>query len=738
MAESQDKTVIDDPYREREASKYDHPIPSRECILAYLESQPAPAPMAQVAQALQLDDEEQLEALRRRLRAMERDGQLIRNRRGDYGPVSKMDLVRGRIIGHPDGYGFLVPEDGGDDVFLSARHMRSLLHGDRAMVCITGVDRRGRREGALVEVLERANHLVVGRFRTEHGLGFVIPSNTRINQDILVPPEHQAGAAPGQIVEAELVEQPSPRSQPIGRITKVLGDHMAPGMETDIAIRTYELPHEWSPEVLREAAALGGEVPEAAVTGREDLRGLPLVTIDGEDSRDFDDAVYCEPHGKGWRLIVAIADVSAYVQPGTALDRVARERGNSVYFPDRVIPMLPEALSNGLCSLNPDVDRLCMACELILTAAGGVRRFRFFDAVMRSAARLTYTEVAKVLAGEAAAQRGRSALVPHLETLHGLYQALRHRREQRGAIDFDTTETRIEFGAHRKIKRIVPVERTVAHRIIEECMIVANVAAAEFLLERQLPALYRVHSGPSAEKLAGLRAFLAELGLRLGGGDEPEARHVAKLLNAVRGRPDAHLIQTVLLRSLSQAVYTPDNSGHFGLAFPAYTHFTSPIRRYPDLLVHRALRHAFSGGEAHNFAYGYADMLAAGEHCSMTERRADEATRDAVDWLKCEYMRDKVGDEFEGVITSVTSFGLFVELKDIFVEGLVHVTALGKDYFHFDPVKHSLIGERSHTVYRLADTVRVQVVRVDLDERKIDFELAQTRQPSRRRRRRAA
>jgi ribonuclease R len=511
---------------------------------------------------------------------------------------------------------------------------------------------------------------------------------------------------------------------------------MAPGMEIDIAIRSHELPYEWPDTVEREIAALTAEVPEAAKQGREDIRELPLVTIDGEDARDFDDAVYCEPHGKGWRLIVAIADVSSYVLPDTALEHEARLRGTSVYFPGRVIPMLPEVLSNGLCSINPSVDRLCLACELSITATGQVRDYRFFEGVMRSWARLTYTEVAAaVVARDTKVRNDLQKVLPQLEDLHALYTVLRKQRDKRGAIDFDTTETKIVFGRDRKIERIVPLERNDAHRMIEEYMVAANVAAAEFLLEHKISALYRIHAGPTVEKLTDLRSFLAELGLTLGGGDQPQPKHYAKLLAGVRDRPDARLIQTLMLRSLSQAVYSPDNIGHFGLAYEAYTHFTSPIRRFPDLLVHRAIRHLLAGKRPATFPHSHADIVGAGEHCSMAERRADEATRNAVDWLKCEYMQDKVGEVFAGLITGVTSFGLFVELSEVYVEGLLHITALGKDYYHFNPAKQHLVGERTKTVYRLADPITVKVMRVDLDERKIDFELVEATAPAKKRKR---
>jgi ribonuclease R len=715
-----------DPYAAREAEKYDRPIPSRELIMQVLDKTGEPLTHKQLAQELNLVEEEQMEALKRRLRAMERDGQLIRNRRKGYGLVSKMDLVRGRVVGHPDGFGFLIPDEGGGDLFLSAREMRAALHGDRVVARVAGVDRRGRREGAIVEVLERENREVVGRLHVEDGVGFVVPDNKRITQDILVPSEEQGAAQPGQIVVVEITRQPTPFLQPVGQVIEILGDHMAPGMEIDIAIRDHELPTQWPDAVQQEISRYESvEVPESAKQEREDLRHLPLVTIDGEDAKDFDDAVFCERHGKGWRLLVAIADVSHYVKPQSALDQSAKDRGNSVYFPGRVIPMLPEVLSNGLCSINPDVDRLCLVCEMFVTPHGKVRRYRFFDGVMRSHARLTYTKVAAMLVeGDKSLRSQYAALVPHLEELHEMFKAFHRQREKRGAIDFDTTETKILFGKEKKIERIVPMERNDAHRLIEECMIAANVCAAKFLIEAEMPALFRVHEGPSEEKLTDLREFLFELGLRLGGGDDPKPMHFAKLIDSVKDRPDKHLIQTVMLRSLRQAVYTPDNIGHFGLAFEAYGHFTSPIRRYPDLLVHRAIRHVLANKSPEHFAYSYGDMQVIGEHCSMTERRADEATRDATDWLKCEFMMDKIGEVFDGIITSVTGFGIFVELNEIYVEGLVHVTALKNDYYHFDPVKHRLLGERTAKVYRLADPVQVKVVRVDLEERKIDFELA--------------
>jgi ribonuclease R len=615
--------------------------------------------------------------------------------------------------------------------------MRSLLHGDRVVMRIAGRDRRGRQEASLIEVLERANKRLVGRLFMEGEIAYVVPDNKRIPHEILIPPQHVSHAKPGQIVIVDIIEQPSKHRPPVGAVVSVLGEHMAPGMEIEVAINANGIPNEWPAEVLREIADYREEVSAQDKAGRLDLRDKPLVTIDGEDAKDFDDAVYCEPLGSGWRLYVAIADVSHYVKSGSALDREAYNRGNSVYFPQRVIPMLPEVLSNGLCSLNPEVDRLCMLCILEFDRSARILSYRFEQGLMRSHARLTYTQVSAMLeTREMDLRRRYEKLVPHLECLYALYKAMFAQRQKRGAIDLDTTETRIVFDSNRKIQAIVPTVRNDAHRLIEECMIAANIAAAAFLAQRKLPTLYRVHESPPADKLEDLIVFLGELGLKFPARKKVEARHFAALLNSIRGRPDFHLIQTVMLRSLAQAQYQPGNKGHFGLALEEYAHFTSPIRRYPDLLVHRGIRHCLNGGHKGSFDYAHEQMELLGEHTSMTERRADEATRDAVDWLKCEYMQDKIGETFEGVITGVTSFGLFVELADIYVEGLVHITALPKDYYQFDAVGHKLVGERSGRFFQLADRLKVQLAGVSLDERKIDFELVEQLSTGRRQRRR--
>jgi ribonuclease R len=705
---------------ERELAKYDYPLPSREYILQVLAEQGVPVAVERLYILLDINAEEQTD-FGRRLGAMARDAQLLQNRRGDWLIPDKADLIRGRVEGHPDGFGFLLPEAGGADLFLPEKEMAKVLHGDRAIARVVGIDRKGRPEGKIVEVTERANTRIVGRVHQEHGVWFLVAENKRISQDILLAPAEKKGpkALPGQVVVVELIEQPSKQSQPIGRVVEVLGNYADPGMEIEIALRKHDLPFEFSKAVVAETKKLPDEVRKADWKGREDLTQLPLVTIDGETARDFDDAVYCERQGKGFRLVVAIADVSHYVQPGSALDHEAYERGNSVYFPRRVIPMLPEKLSNGLCSINPNVERLCMACDIQLSAAGEIKQYRFYSAVMWSHARLTYTEVAAALYERDAKTRKKlDALLPHLENLDALFRVLVKARQKRGAIDFETVETRMVFDDHGKIERIEPYERNDAHRLIEECMLAANVCASDFLKERKQPALYRVHEGPTPERLLKLRDFLGTFGLQLGGGDDPQAKDYAQLLEKIQDRPDKQLLQTVMLRSLRQAIYSPDNVGHFGLAYESYTHFTSPIRRYPDLLIHRAIKSAVAARQ-----YEPGDWSDIGLHCSATERRADEATREVDAWLKCFYMQDRINEEFAGSISAVVPFGIFVALDDVFVEGLVHVSELGQDYFHFDTAAHAMVGERTGRRFRLSDRVRVQLVRVDLDQNKIDFRL---------------
>ena len=697
-------------------------FPSREEIAEALNEQGVPVTDDVLEKLLRVRPH-QRQAFHSQLAGMERDGDIIRNRRNAICITEKADLVRGRVQGHPDGFGFLVRDDGGPDLFLGPREMHQVLHGDRVVARVAGLDRRGRPEGKIVEVLEHAHKRLVGRLREEHGIRFVVAEDRRISQEFLVQAHETGGARPGQVVTVEILAQPSKHAQPVARVVEILGDYADPGMEIEIALRKHALPYVFAREAERLCQRLPDAVTAEDRANRTDLTRLPLVTIDGETAKDFDDAVYCEPltpNGVGFRLIVAIADVSHYVQPEDALDREARSRGNSVYFPRRVIPMLPEKLSNGLCSLNPKVARLAVACDMRIDERGEIDSFRFYPAVFRSHARLTYTEVAAMLesTGGEATQRHRK-LLPHLKDLHRLYKILAAARERRGAIDFETIETQMVFDAHGKIERMVPVKRNDAHRIIEECMLAANVCASAFLRANDHPMLYRVHEGPTPEKLAALREFLKGFGLNLTGGDQPRAADYAKLLARVKDRPDAQLLQTVMLRSLKQAVYSPDNAGHFGLAYESYTHFTSPIRRYPDLLVHRAIKATLKRRR-----YGPGDWHALGMHCSMTERRADEATRDVEAWLKCYYMKDRIGERFDASVSGVTSFGVFVAIDGVYVEGLVHVSELGNDYFHFDAAKHQLMGERTHRRFRLGDRLRVKLVRADLDSTKIDFTLA--------------
>ncbi|TSA21608.1 MAG: ribonuclease R [Betaproteobacteria bacterium] len=713
-----------DPHLERERAKYDDPMPSREFLLSLLEQAGEPVEADAFAQQLGMEAHEE-ESFRRRLHAMNRDGQLMFNRRGLLCLPQKIEARAGRVDGHPDGFGFFIPDDASGDLRLSEKEMHQVLHGDRVMAREHGADHRGRREGKIIEVLERAHTKpVVGRFYIEHGHQWVIAENPRINQDIVVPKGNEGHAVFGQVVMVEIVEFPSKHTPCIGRIHEVLGGYADSGMEIEIALRKHSLPFEFPPAVAKEAKQLPttvsaadlGQTPEGLT--REDVRALPLVTIDGEDARDFDDAVYCTPEGRGFRLFVAIADVSQYVRPGAPLDAEAYNRSTSVYFPRRVIPMLPEELSNGLCSLNPAVDRLCMVCEMEITSAGRIKKHRFYPAVMHSKARLTYNQVWDWLSDTSQMPADKTTLLPDLQNLHTLFKLLLKARGERGAIEFETLETKMVFNDAGKIERIVPTSRNDAHKMIEECMLAANVCASEFLQKKKHATLYRVHEGPTQIKLEKLHAFLAEFGLHLGGGDEPHAKDYATLLSKVKGRPDEQLLQTVMLRSLHQAVYSPENVGHFGLAYESYTHFTSPIRRYPDLLVHRAIKAGLAGTH-----YKPGSWEAIGVHCSGNERRADEASRDVTAWLKCFYMQDHLGFEYDGVISGVTSFGIFVSLTEVFVEGLVHVSELGTDYFHFDAARHQMLGERTATRYRLGDKVRIKVVRVDLDTAKIDFTL---------------
>lgn len=741
-----------DPFADREAQKYDSPVPSREFLLQYLKERQGPATHAELVVELDLQSDEETEGLRRRLIAMTRDGQVLCSRQGAYALVDRMSLIRGRVHGHPDGHGLLIPDDGGEALALSHRQMRTCFHGDRALARRLDTQQRGKPEGKIVEVLERNTAQIVGRYHSEAGVSYVIPENPRVSHDVLVPEGKSAGAQAGDIVTVAITVQPAMRRQPVGEVVEVLGRSMAPGMEIDIALRSHDIPWEWPDDIHDQLQALPDEVRESDLQDRFDLRNRPFVTIDGADARDFDDALCASRKvNGGWRLWVAIADVSHYIRPGTPLDVEAERRATSVYFPERVIPMLPEKLSNGLCSLNPAVDRLVMICEMSISRGGEVESYQFYEGVIHSHARLTYDQLWQWMEGDRDPVREQVAMDEarverSLKNLVQLYRVFRKARAARGAMDIETVEPRIVFGPDKKIEKIVPYRRNDAHRIIEECMLAANTCTGDLLEESELPALYRVHDGPTAEKLENLRSYLGELGLVLAGGDDPDPDDYRHLMQQIQGRQDREAIQGMILRSLSQAVYQPENLGHFGLAYDAYAHFTSPIRRYPDLLVHRAIRGLIRSGTrlpqlkrpkgldkaklGQLYPYDESRMNALGEHCSHCERRADDATRDVVAWLKCEFMQDHIGDEFTGTITAVMGFGLFVQLDDFWIDGLIHVTALSRDYYVFDAPRQRLVGERTRVVHRLGDAVRIRVVRVSLDDRKIDFELVPAVKPS--------
>ncbi|MBN8728089.1 MAG: ribonuclease R [Xanthomonadales bacterium] len=718
------KARIADPHAEREAKRYERPIPSREAIIDLLTGQGELLKIEKIADALHLTDPVDLEALTRRLGAMLRDGQLIQNRRGGYGVASKLDLMPGQVLANAEGYGFLRPDEGGDDLYLSPAEMRKVLHGDRVLASVVGIDRRGRRQGAIVEVLERRSSRLVGRVVEDHGVVLVTPDDRRLHQDVLIKPGEDRGAHSGQIVIVEITDPPTVHRGPMGRIITALGERLQPSLVVEMAIASHDLPHEWPAAALNQAAAVEPEVTPAELDGRTDLRKLPLVTIDGADAKDFDDAVYAEAAGEGFRLVVAIADVSHYVTPGSALDEEAKNRTTSVYFPGFVVPMLPETLSNGICSLNPKVDRLCMVCDMRIDADGEVTRAKFYPAVMRSHARLTYDRVWQAIGEkDADARRELADVMPQLKVLHKLYKLLAKARRRRGAIDFETTEVDFRLDSEGEVVQLAARERNDAHKLIEECMIAANVEAAKFLQKKRIPAPYRVHAPPPASKYEDLLEFLREFKLSLPPQDKVAPADFSALLKKIRNRPDASLIESVLLRSQSMAVYQPGDPGHFGLALETYTHFTSPIRRYPDLLVHRAIRYALAGGKPAGYFYSPSDMANLCVHCSHNERRADEAERDVDERYKCAWMEKHVGEEFDGIVSGVTSFGLFVELTESKIDGLVHVTQLPNDYYHFDATRRMLSGQRRGLAFRLGDEVRVRVLRASLEDRKIDFRL---------------
>ncbi|MCF7222638.1 ribonuclease R [Marilutibacter chinensis] len=720
-----------DPHAEREAARYANPIASREMILGLLVAADGPMTIEALAERLSLADEERFNALTARLRAMVRDGQLLQNRKGAYAPAEQMDLVPGVVIANPDGFGFLRPDAGGDDLFLPPLEMRKAMHGDRVMACVTGMDRRGRREGAIVEVLERRLNRLIGRFTEEVGITYVVPDDPRIQRNVMIPADARSDARPGQLVVAEITQPPDARRPPIGRILTVLGERLTASLAVQAALHAHEIPHEFPQAVLDEAADVPVDVDPGVAARRVDIRDLPLVTIDGEDAKDFDDAVWCEPNRRGFRLVVAIADVSHYVRPGAPLDEEAQSRATSVYFPGFVVPMLPETLSNGICSLKPKVDRLCFVCDMQVGRDGEVVESRFYEAVMHSHARLTYTQVWNAV-GDGIPEEDRAealavigGLLPQVQRLHQLYRILAKARERRGAIEFESGEVRFVLDNSGEVVQAGMLQRNDAHKLIEECMIAANVEAARFLLAHEVPAPYRVHERPPEQKYADLEEFLKEFKLRLPPWAKVQPRDFTQLLKKIRERPDATLIESVLLRSQSLAVYAPDNSGHFGLALEAYAHFTSPIRRYPDLMVHRAIKHVLSGAKPEKFVYSPSQMAALSLQCSERSRRADEAQREVDERYRAAWMEQHVGGEFGGVISGVTSFGLFVELDESKVNGLIHVTQLPNDYYHFDPIRKTLTGERSGREFRLGDRADIVVMKASVEDRKIDFKLVE-------------
>ena len=727
-----------DPHAAREAERYADPIASREAILAELAAAEGPQTADELASRLNLTAPDRFDALGKRLGAMVRDGQLLQNRRGGFAPAKQMDLIPGVVIANPNGFGFLRPEaGGGDDLFLPPNEMRKVMHGDRVMACVTGIDRSGRREGSIVEVLERRLSRLIGRFTLEEGISYLVPDDKRVQRNVMIPPDQRGEARDGQLVVAELTKAPDARRPPMGRIVAVLGDKLTPSLVVEAAIHGHEIPHEFPQEVLDEAAAVPLVVEEKMVAGRVDLRDMALVTIDGADAKDFDDAVYCESNRQGlrmknrsgYRLVVAIADVSHYVRPGSPLDDEAQKRATSVYFPGFVVPMLPETLSNGICSLNPKVDRMCFVCDMQVNSEGEVTQSKFYEAVMRSHARLTYDQVWNAVGEkEAAARESIGAQLPQVDRLYELYHLLAKAREKRGAIEFETSEVRFELDNRGEVTQAGMLQRNAAHKLIEECMIAANVEAARYLLAAQIPAPYRVHDRPPESKYADLLEFLKEFKLSMPAWAKVQPRDFTQLLKKIRERPDVALLESVVLRSQSLAVYTPDNAGHFGLALEAYAHFTSPIRRYPDLLVHRAIKYALTRGKPEKFKYSAHEMAALSLQCSERARRADEAEREVDERYRAAWMDQHVGGQFDGVISGVTSFGLFVELNDSKVNGLVHVTQLPHDYYHFDPIRKTMSGERRGMVYRLGDQVRIVVMKASLEERKIDFKLAEEKQ----------
>tara|TARA_R110002110_G_scaffold400317_1_gene616620 strand:+ start:36013 stop:38277 length:2265 start_codon:yes stop_codon:yes gene_type:complete len=719
---NKNKQISKDPNFDRELETYETPVPSREFILTTIKSFSQPRKMKHLISHFELDDPDLIEGLRRRLKAMIRDGQLVKLRTG-FVPVESEEELEGELHFFKEREVYCIT-DAQRKIPLLPGTLRGCFEGDRVKVKVRNIADSDESFGRIIEIVEAQEKTVVGRFYKERNIYRVVPLEKNIFQHITIPKDQTGKAKTDDIVVVKLSRDVQEQAYEgfVGQVLEVLGDYASPGIEIDMAIKKFNIPNTWPKAVEKLSNEFPKKITPQSKRNREDLIDVPFITIDGEDAKDFDDAVYCQPTKTGWKVSVAIADVGHYVKPNTPLDKEAKRRGNSTYFPNRVVPMLPEGLSNQLCSLKPDEERLTLVCHMTVSKDGKVTRSKFTKAVIKSHARLTYNKVAKIYDGDVKLTEQYADVLPNIMALREAYEVLSAQRRKRGALDLETVDNLILFNDDGKIDKIIPVYRNDAHKVIEECMLAANVCAARLILRHKKPGLFRVHDDPPAKKLTQLKAFLSELGMSLKGNqDKPEASAYADILYQAKERPDRHVIETMVLRSLSQAQYREKNVGHFGLAYPQYVHFTSPIRRYPDLIIHRIIAAIIAEKEKDIYSMEALEEL--GEKLSVTERRSDDASRDATFALKCHYMQDKVGEDFEGVVSGVTAFGLFIELKDIYIEGLIHVSQLGHEYFHYDPVKHLMIGEHSRQTYQLGQEVKVKVVRVDMEDKKIDFEL---------------
>ena len=667
---------------------------------------------------------EQRQEAREFVRDLAEEGRIVRIRGNRYGLPSKMNLIVGRIKTHPDGYGFVIPEaEGEEDIFISPRNLKEAMYGDRVVARIESIRRKGK-EGSIIRILERKTRKVVGKFMRAKNYSYVIPEDERILPEVFISEGETKRARPNQIVVVEITRYPTERARPEGRITHILGYPDDPEIVPQIIIHKYELPYRFTSTALKEAQNLPPAPSSHEHRNRVDLRGIPTFTIDGENAKDFDDAVSVERENDGSiKLYVSISDVSQYVREDTSLDGEAYSRGTSVYFPDRAIPMFPPELSNEICCLHPRVDRLALTAELRYDANGERKGVRFYPSVIRSDERLTYTWVKKILVdGDPVLRQRFSPLMPSLDLMADLCQELRRRRTGRGTIDFDLPEPEILLNLQGETEDVIRAERSLAHQIIEEFMIAANEAVAHFMEEKELPFIYRIHEPPKKEAIDEFRRFISHLGYRMRKESDHSPKEFQRVLGDVKGRPEERVVNEILLRSMKWAKYSAKNLGHFGLASDGYTHFTSPIRRYPDLIVHRLLKKALCKEEIKISEEVLAERA---DHLSNRERVAMEAEREILDRYRVRFMKDKLGEEYGGVISGVAAFGFFVELKDIFVEGLVRMTSLHDDYYQYDEKKYCLIGERTHKTFTIGDEVRVRVDRVDAERRHIDFGLVQ-------------